>query len=429
MRTLTPVNYTAADGLRSAQAAPGYPIAAGGARSSDGRIWFPTTRGLAVWNPGADAVRNQGQGPPVVHIVSAQADRVDLNAMADHRLPPGSSHVDFRYSAIHLRAPERVRYQYMLEGLDQTWSADTDRRVIGYNTLRHGNYRFLVRASVPDGAWAQDSISFEVLPHFYERGAFLWLCAAALAGLIVATWQFRLRQIHGRFALVLEERTRIAREIHDTLAQGFVGLSSQLDAVAVQMQGQGTEACNRLETAQKMARHSLTEARRSVMDLRDPELQDRDLGSAIQSAVRRWRMNGSIPIHVNIAGDAVDLPAEVQQHVLRIAQEAVANALKHSRARDIAIDLQVEPSQLVLTVRDDGRGFGIEAMLSPEEGHFGLLGMRERAERLGGKLDLSSAPETGTAVSVRVPLPRRKRRTDLWQDLLGLLKPGTSHAR
>ena len=149
VHALTPVNYTAADGLRSAQAAPGYPIAAGGTRSMDGRIWFPTTRGLAVWSPGNDALRKQTETAPVVHLISAQADKVDLSAMADHRLPAGSSHVDFRYAAIHLRAPERVRYEYMLEGLDQTWSADTDRRFIDYNTLRHGGYRFRVRASVP----------------------------------------------------------------------------------------------------------------------------------------------------------------------------------------------------------------------------------------------------------------------------------------
>ena len=385
---LNPLNYTVADGLRSAQCAPGYPIASGGTRSEDGRIWFPTTRGLAVWNPDADTRTRQSEGATVVHIISARADQADLTTGAPHRLSADLSHVDFRYSAIHLSAPERVRYQYMLEGLDQAWSSDTDRRVVGYNTLRHGNYRFRVRASALGGPWAEDSVRFEVLPHFYERSAFLWLCAAALAGLIVGVWQSRLRQIHSRYALVLEERTRIAHEIHDTLAQGFVGIASQLDAVAVKMGDESREARDWLETARKMARHSITEARRSVMDLREPELQDHDLGSAIHAAALRWQINRSTPVRVTVSGDAMDLPAGVQQDLLRIAQEAVVNAFKHSRAAGIGIELLVEPDNLQLTVRDDGEGFRMDDLHESGEGHFGLLGMRERAERLGGKLDL-----------------------------------------
>ena len=431
LRTLRPINYTAVDGLRSAQCAPGYPIAAGGTRSSDGRIWFPTTRGLAVYNPEADR-RKPVRAKPVVHLVDARADGVELGTGREPRIAAGFGHLEFRYAAIHLTAPERVRYEYMLEGLDSIWSQATDRRVVSYNTLGHGVYRFRVRASAPDGpagASEEAAFSFEVLPHFYERGTFLWVCVASLLALFFALYQLRLTQIRGRFSLVLEERTRIAREIHDTLAQGFVGISSQLDAVALEMHEEDEQAWTRLETARRMARHSLTEAKRSVMDLRAPDLQDRDLGAALRAAAGRWQMSASIPVQVALAGDSLDLPADVQQHVLRIAQEAVANAVKHAHPSAIRIELAIEPSVLVLKVSDNGQGFALAESFSVDEGHFGLLGMRERAERLGGTLDFSSAPGAGTLVTVSVPLPRRKSRSGVWQNLFEFLRTRTSHAR
>ena len=153
------------------------------------------------------------------------------------RFNPGTGSVQFRYAGIYLRAPERVRYFYKLNGLDRDWIPAGSRRQINYNALPYGRYRFVVRAMVPGEAASESNFSFEVLPHFYETGWFLLLCGLALLGLIFGLYRFRLHEVSRRFALVLEERTRLAREIHDTLAQGFVGISSQLDALAIKSTG------------------------------------------------------------------------------------------------------------------------------------------------------------------------------------------------
>jgi signal transduction histidine kinase len=215
----------------------------------------------------------------------------------------------------------------------------------------------------------------------------------------------RLRQIRYRFALVLEERARLAREIHDTLAQGFVGISSQLDAVAMCMPEQATPARQYLDLARRMARHSLTEARRSVMDLRSSALEGQDLAAALESGTRMWTAGSGVEVEVDVSGAASPLPQEVEQHVLRIAQEAVSNVLKHAGARRIWVKLHMEARKLYLRIKDDGHGFEQDGVFASRGGHFGLLGMRERAERLGGELHLDSHPGEGTKVEVQVPLP------------------------
>jgi signal transduction histidine kinase len=204
---------------------------------------------------------------------------------------------------------------------------------------------------------------------------------------------------------VLEERTRLAREIHDTLAQGFVGISSQLDAVAMCMPDETTPARKYLEMARRMARHSLTEARRSVMDLRASALEGHDLAAALQSGTRMWTAGSGVEVDVDVSGSGRELPEEMEQNLLRIAQEAVTNALKHAGARKIRIKLHTEARKIYLKIRDDGRGFEQAGVFSSRGGHFGLIGMRERAERLGGELHLASGPGQGTEVEVMVPLP------------------------
>ncbi len=399
---LTPVNYGRENGLRSSQCAPGYPAGAGGTRTADGRLWFPTSRGLAAIQP------NRPEAPalaPIVHMVEVTVDGRDVNAAGPSKLPPGAGRIQFRYTGVYLSAPDRVRYAYKLEGLDRDWVRPVNRRVINYNSLPHGNYRFLVRASLDGGPFTETSFAFELLPHFYERPWFLWLCALAVLLAVYGVYQMRLGQIRGRFSLVLDERARLAREIHDTLAQGFVGISSQLGAVELKMQSDLDLARKHLETAQAMARHSLTEARRSVMDLRASVLEERDLSAALAAAARQWSAGAAVEVHMETSGENRKLPQDVEQQLLRIAQEAVANALKHASAREVWIRLTMEARRLLLCVEDNGRGFEPAAILSLAGTHFGLVGMRERAERLGGELRLSSEPGRGTHVEVSVPLP------------------------
>jgi signal transduction histidine kinase len=399
---LEPQNYGVEDGLRSAQCAPAYPTAGGGIRTADGRLWFTTGRGLAVLDPDA---QKPGALSPVAHLVqmTANGDPVDLSRPA--RLAPGNERLQIRYTGIHLSAPERVQYFYRLEGLDADWVAAGGRRVINFNTLHHGHYRFNVRAELPGGPGSQQSYEFDMLPQFWETAWFRALCLAVLLAAAGAIYRLRLRQIRSRFGLVLEERARLAREIHDTLAQGFVGISSQLDAVAMCMPETATPARSYLDMARRMARHSLTEARRSVMDLRASALDGQDLAAAIESGTRLWTAGSGVELAVEVIGPGAQLPEEMEQHLLRIAQEAVTNALKHAAASRIGVKLHTEARNLHLRIKDNGRGFDQQDVFASQTGHFGVIGMRERAERLGGEFRLASNPGEGTEVEVTVPLP------------------------
>ncbi len=401
-RVLDPLNYGVEDGLRSAQCAPAYPAGGGGSRTSDGRLWFTTSRGLAVFDPKA---RKRTRYTPIVHLTDMTADGRPVDMTTPARLDPGSGGVEFRYTAIHLSAPELVRYWYRLEGLDPDWVQVGVRRVKDYNSLSHGNYLFHVRAELPGGPGTEASYAFVVLPYFYETAWFRLACGAMLLASAWAIYQIRLRQIRVRFAAVLEERARLAREIHDTLAQAFVGISSQLDAVAMCMPEKPAPARQHLDMARRMARHSLTEARRSVMDLRASVLEGQDLAAALESGTRLWTAGSGVEINVDVSGPRQPLPEEMEQHLLRIAQEAVTNSLKHAGPSRIWIKLHTEARRLFLHVVDDGRGFDEAGAFNAMGGHFGLIGMRERAERLGGELKLSSHPGEGTEVEVTAPLP------------------------
>jgi signal transduction histidine kinase/ligand-binding sensor domain-containing protein len=402
IKVLEPINYGVEDGLRSAQCAPGYPIPGGVRRTSDGRLWFPTTRGLAVFDPRA---RSHSAQPPVVHLVDVLADGQGVDFSRPARLAPGNQRIQFRYTAIHLSAPDRVQYWRRLEGFDKDWVRAGIRRVMNYNNLPHGHYRFLVKAELPGGPSTIKAYAFELLPAFYETA---WFRALGVMAVMLAGWaiyQLRLRHIRYRFSLVLEERARLAREIHDTLAQGFVGISSQLDAVAMAMPKEHGQARQILDLARKMARHSLTEARRSVMDLRASVLEGRDLAAALNSGAQMWVAGSGVQVEVDVSGVGNPLPANMEQHLLRIAQEAVTNVLKHSGASKIWVKLHLEARKLYLRIADNGHGFEQQDAFASLGGHFGLIGMRERAERLGGELRLASHPGEGTEVEVMVPLP------------------------
>jgi signal transduction histidine kinase len=400
-KVLEPVNYGVEDGLRSTQCAPSFPVGSGGTRTDDGRVWFTTSRGLAVYNP---TVPPAAQLAPAVHLVELSVDGQPVDLDRNRQLGPNSQRVQLRYAAIHFSAPEQVRYSYRLSGVDSQWVRAGPRRTINYNTLAPGGYVFAVRAEIAGGPAAERSFAFEVLPRFYESWWFRLLAVIAVIAAAWAVYQFRLRQIRYGFALVLEERARLAREIHDTLAQGFVGISSQLDAVAMCMPQETSPARKFLDLARRMARHSLTEARRSVMDLRASALEGQDLAAALESGTRMWTAGSGIEVDVDASSPATPLPEEMEQHLLRIAQEAVTNVVKHAGATRIAIRLHIEAHKLFLQIKDNGRGFEPRDVFASAGGHFGILGMRERAERLGGDFKVESHPGEGTEVEVRTTL-------------------------
>jgi signal transduction histidine kinase/ligand-binding sensor domain-containing protein len=378
VNALRPANYGVDDGMRSAQTTDGR-------RFADGTLWFATSRGIAVYDPRVNGVKVL---PPLIHIFDLSKGR----------------RVQIRYAAVHLRAPDRVRYSYMLEGSDAGWVSVNADRAVNYDGLPHGRYCFRVKAELPGGPWSESALEFDLAPFFYETAWFRLLCVLALMMAVWSAYKLRERQVRSRFAAVLQERARLAREVHDTLAQGFVGIASQLDVVEMTMPADAAPARSALELARRMARHSLTEARRSLRDLRAAALEDQDLAVALESGVERWVARSGAKVKVDVNGDASGLPEEVAHHVFRIAQEAVANAINHAAPNRINLELRIEPKQLRLHVEDDGRGFEPEGAFTSTHGNFGLIGMRERAERLEGELHLASEPGKGTRLDVTVPL-------------------------
>jgi signal transduction histidine kinase len=372
----------------------------------DGRLWFPTTKGVAV----IDRDYENSSPLPALDLefseVSVDGRRLDARQPA--RIYPGFRQIQFHYAAIHLSNPEHVRYEYKLEPGDTDWVPAANRRVVNYMNLAHGRYRFSVRASVPNHHHHASEASFDmqVLPYFYEDPVYLSLFTVALFGAAYGFYQLRLRQVRLRWSLVLEERARMAREIHDTLSQGLVGISSQLNAVAGRIRAHDQGAEQQLELARKMVRHSLTEARRSMMDLRDSLLDADDLPTALARAVNLWSSDIPVRLDLQVSGYTPPFPRDTEQNLLRITQEAVHNAVKHSGASRLWIRLHLQEERLILAIEDDGHGFDPSGSFLMLHGHFGLLGMRERAERIGAEFVVSSEPGEGTRVTVSIPVPK-----------------------
>ena len=392
-RRLSPLNYGADDGMRSVHTNDGQ-------RFRNGELWFATSRGIAIYGRRADRVTSL---PPLIHILDLSTDRRSLGV--NHpRLPPGSGRVQIRYTGIYLRAPDRIRYSYMLDGSDSAWANADQSRSVNYDNLRHGDYRFRVKAELPSGMFSESALDFTIEPHYYETSWFRLFGILLLASTVFAGYKLRERQVRARFALVLEERARLAREVHDTIAQGYVGIASQLDVVEMTMPPGASSARVALDFARRMVRHSLTEARRSLMDLRADASETYNLAAALQSGADRWTANSGAQIDVRITGDDSTLPEEVAHHVFRVAQEAIVNAVKHAAADRIDVELKIKPQELCLRIADDGSGFEPEEAFTSRRGNFGLIGMRERAERIKGHLYLDSHPGKGTRLEVTVPL-------------------------
>ena len=319
----------------------------------------------------------------------------------------GTSRFDFHYVGLSFAAPEKVRYRYKLEGFDQDWVEGGDRRVAYYTNLGPGDYTFFVMACNNDGVWGRGELlfAFTLKPHFYRT---YWFYALCLVGLALLAWQLyalRVRQMRARFDAVLAERNRIAREIHDNLAQEILGISVQLELVARLWNASADSARAHLDRARGLVRSSIAEARRYVWDLRSQSLDDRDLPTALAEMTRRLAADSDVQTQFEVSGTFRPLPAQIENNLLRVGQEAVNNAVRHARARTVSVNLSFDATSVRLSVRDDGRGFDPAQQSGGHNGHFGIVGMRERAEEMGGQLHIESEPGRGSQVSVSVPIP------------------------
>lgn len=393
---LHPVNYGAAGGLRSTV---GYPRTNSG-KHADGTLWFLTNKGVAVYKPTAGSSVRPSL-PIYLAEMEASGKQLDFDQAVE--VPPGEGRLHIRFGALYLSAPDLVDYSYKLDGLDSRWVHAGRRRGVNYDNLRPGHYLFTVRAELPGIAANERGYEFDVLPHYYQT---LWFRSLLVLFAITLAWlgyQYRVRQLKARFAAVLEERSRLAREIHDTLTQAFVGISSQLDVMDMRLPADAVPARRSLDLARRMTDHSLTEARRAVMDLRTSALDEQDIATALRTWAKVWAEDENADIVIDVEGKQ-DVPQEVGHQVLRIAQEGIANAVKHSGASRVSLWFRIEGQTLHMRVSDDGCGFEPRDVFTSANGHFGLIGMRERADRVGGELKVESRTGQGTRLDLTVPL-------------------------
>ncbi len=312
----------------------------------------------------------------------------------------------FEYAALCYASPSRVRYRYFLNGFDKQWTQAGSRRNAYYTNLPPGRYRFRVQAANEDGFWSDTgaAIAFVIKPPFYRTPWFFALAILLLIGIIAAIYRLRVRAIRSQFDAILAERNRIAREIHDTLAQGFAGVSVQLELTAhLLAQAQVTEARQQVDRTRDLVKEGLADARRSIWDLRAT-------GAEATLPVRLTRLveqsvTESLKAEANISGTYRTLAPALENEVLRIAQEALSNVVRHSHATRVTVDLRYHPNELMLTIVDNGIGFQLTEVTLRSRGHFGLQGMRERAEQIAGALNIESPPQGGTKITLRVPLP------------------------
>ena len=373
-------------------------------QGTDGRIWFTATRGVA-WVDPKNIPRNAV--PPPVSITSVSADRSRYPRLADLRLPAHTTNVQIDYSALSLSVPERVRFRYKLDGSDKGWQDVGTRREAYYSNLGPGSYQFRVIACNNDGVWNESgaSLGFSIAPAYYQTAWFRVSCAAAFLALLWALHRFRLHQIASEFNVRLEERvverTRLARDLHDTLLQGFQGLMLRLQALD-DLLPQG-EAKDELEQTLDRADQVVAEGRKAVHDLRLSTVVTNDLARAVRALGDELSSEDSATFGFLVEGETRELHPIVRDEVYRITREALRNAFSHARARHIEAEIIYAENLFRLRIRDDGEGIAPAILEDGRAGHYGLPGMRERAAEIGAKLDIWSGIGTGTEIDLSVP--------------------------
>jgi signal transduction histidine kinase/ligand-binding sensor domain-containing protein len=400
------IEFGAADGLRSRETATNSHPSAW--RSRDGHLWFATPKGLVEVAPAHFPVNTV---PPPVELERFAVDDV---AQALHTaglfvvVPAGHVHFQFDYAGLSFTAPQKVRYRYMLEGFDRGWTEAGARRSAYYTNIPPGRYTFRVQAANNDGLWNTKgaALAFELRPHFYQTLWFYALLLAAVAGVVVLLLRLRLRRAEGEFRAVLGERNRIAREIHDTLAQGYVGISVQLEVLSGLLRHHKPEAAaTHLDLIRGYVREGLAEARQSIWALRSQDVGETTLPVRLRRMVEAEGGHG-LEAGFSLFGAYRPLPPETEREFLRVAQEAIHNVKKHAGARHLFVQLDYGQEEIALEVRDDGRGFAASEEMESTPGHYGLTGMRERAAAIGGRLEVTSEPGVGTTVRLRTAAPR-----------------------
>ena len=393
--------FDTSDGVRSHAQIGGYSPRV--AKSADGRIWFLPLDGVSVIDPHHLPVNKI---PPPVHIEQITADRKTYDASSSLRLPPLVRDLEIHYTALSLVAPEKNRFRIKLEGRDSEWKEVGNGRKASYTDLPPRDYRFRVMASNNSGVWneAGTSFDFSIAPAYYQTRWFQVSCIAAFLALIWGLHRYRLHQIarafNGRMEERVGERTRIARELHDTLLQSFQGLMLRLQVVEELLpEGRAKE---QLEQSLKLADQAIAEGRNAVQDLRSSATTTNDLAQAVRVLGDELRVADGAAFRLVVEGPARDLHPIVRDEIYRIAHEALRNAFNHAQAHHIEAEITYSEGMFRLRIRDDGQGMPTAILEEGRSGHYGLPGMRERAREIGAKLSIWSAERAGTEIELSI---------------------------
>jgi signal transduction histidine kinase/ligand-binding sensor domain-containing protein len=386
-------------------------------RSTDGKLWFVAGEGVQVLDP--QRLASNSLRPPV-YVERLTADNTVRwqhlpggTMTANLRLPPRVRDVAIDYTALSLVAPEKNRFRYRLEGQDHAWREVVNDRRVQYSNLGPGAYRFRVIASNNSGVWNEQgaTLAFSVDPAYYQTNWFRALCVGG--GLIVlwAGYQLRVRQLHHEFQMALDarvhERTRVARDLHDTLLQSFQSLLLRFQVVS-ELLADHPAIRARQDAAIAQVAQAIAEGRDAVQGLRDSTLERNDLARAISVLGARLTADSvheSPPVlRISVEGTSRDLRPILRDEIYKIAAEALRNAFRYAQAARVDVDIQYGSDRFRLRVKDGGRGID-PAVLEAQgaSGHYGLAGMRERATVIGGTLTLTSAIGAGTEVQLVIP--------------------------
>jgi signal transduction histidine kinase len=345
---------------------------------------------------------------PSVHIERIVADQKSYSVRGQLELPPLTRDLEIDYTALSLVIPQKVHFRYKLEGHDQDWQGPVTRRQTFYNDLPPGKYTFRVIACNNDGVWNEEGamVEFTIMPAFYQTSWFVLLCATAITLLIFAAYRWRVRwiaaQLDRHFEERLAERTRIAQDLHDTLLQGVLSASMQL-YVANDQLSEDAPAKPLVTRVLELMGHAVNEGRNTLRGLRSYDEGTQELDQAYLGVSQEFAFDQPADFRVIVEGQSRALHPMIRDEVYRIGREAIVNAFRHSRAKNIEVEIHYTARGLRILVRDNGCGINQQVLLSGRDGHFGLPGMRERTERIGAQLKVLSRPDAGTEVEFFIP--------------------------
>jgi signal transduction histidine kinase len=390
---------------------------------TDGSLWFATTGGVARLDPTHSQLRVE---PPVITIQSVSADDKPYEPTFPVRFPAHTSSVQIRYSAVSLSEPEAIHFRYKLQETDKDWHETDAAEPASYRNLAPGSYHFSVDATDTNGVWSHNvaTAEFTILPAYYQTRWFQSTSAAAFLGLLWALYRYRLHQIAQRFNTRLDERTRIARDLHDTLLQSFHGLMFRYQAARNMLPRRPEEAMQALDRALEGTEKAVAEGRDAIHNLRASTTVTNELAQAVTalgSEMSHGMPANAAGFRVVVEGSPHHLHPILRDEVYAIAREAVRNAFRHAQAQDIEVEITYDASSFRLRVRDDGGGVDPAVLAEGRTGHYGVPGMRERAKRIGGKLEVWA--ETGVGTEVELSIPRSiAYGTSAGRTILGLFR-------